>query len=107
MGLLFKDVQILSPLLQEQLEQIRQSLSFSALTVSRCLVYATPDGKGTAPHFDQNINFVLQVRGTKKWSLAENTHVTHPLTRHTMGQPTDPELSTYIDSPMPNMMPKD
>jgi hypothetical protein len=51
---------------------IRGDLGLSALTHSRCLVYATPGGKGTAPHFDQNINLVLQLHGAKKWWLAPN-----------------------------------
>lgn len=105
MGLLFKDVQTLSPLLQEWIDALRKKLSLSSLTYGRCLVYATPDGKGTAPHFDQNINFVLQIHGTKKWIMAPNSQVTNPMTRHTMGQPTDPELMTYMDSPMPIAMP--
>lgn len=107
MGLLFKDVQQESPLLTEWVNSIRESLGLSSITYGRCLVYATPDGKGTAPHFDQNINFVLQVHGTKKWRMAPNTHVQNPMTRHTMGLPIDPELSTYIDAPMPTEMPKD
>ena len=107
MGLLFNDVQNISPVLQEWLAEIRIDLGLSALTYGRCMVYATPDNKGTAPHFDQNINFVLQIHGTKKWWLAPNQHVDNPLTRHTMGLPTDSELMSYIDAPMPTEMSKD
>jgi 50S ribosomal protein L16 3-hydroxylase len=107
MGLLFNDVQNFSPLLQEWLAEIRIDLGLSALTYGRCMVYATPDTKGTAPHFDQNINFVLQIHGTKKWWVAPNQHVENPMTRHTMGLATDPELSSYIDAPMPTEMSKD
>ena len=32
---------------------------------------------------------MLQLHGTKRWSLARNDHVEAPLTRHTMGQPLD------------------
>lgn len=106
MGLLFKDVHSTSPVLQEWLEELRRDLGLSALTYGRCLVYATPDGKGTAPHFDQNINFVLQVHGTKKWWIAENHHVSNPMTRHTMGLPADPELMSYLEAPLPTEMPK-
>ena len=107
MGLLFNDAQNVSPLLQNWLHEIRCDLGLSSLTYGRCLIYATPDGKGTAAHFDQNINFVLQIHGTKKWKVAKNRHVKNPLTRHTMGQPTDPELMSYIDGPMPSEMPED
>jgi 50S ribosomal protein L16 3-hydroxylase len=69
------------------------------------MVYATPDGKGNAPHFDQNINFVLQLTGTKKWWLAPNEHVEHPSQRHTMGLPVDAELAGYVSEPFPIKMP--
>ena len=106
-GLLFNDANLISPLLSDWLEQLRRGLGLPALTFGRCLIYATPDGGGTAAHFDQNINFVLQVHGTKRWTLAPNRHVAHPMCRHTIGQPTDPELMTYMESPMPTSMPDD
>lgn len=106
MSLLFNDVHAASPLLTGWLAAIREDLGLSALTQGRCLVYATPAGKGTAPHFDQNLNFVLQLHGTKRWSLARNHHVEAPLTRHTIGQPLDPELQTYARAPMPEHMPE-
>ena len=105
MSLLFDDVHAISPLLARWLGAIRRDLGLSALTQGRCLVYATPSGKGTAAHFDQNVNFVLQLHGTKTWTLAPNAHVTNPLTRHTMGLPVDPELGTYAETPMPHDMP--
>lgn len=95
MGLLFKDAHNFSVDLSKWLENIREDLGISRLTYSRCLIYATPHGKGTAAHFDQNINFVLQIHGTKKWIIAPNNQVESPLTRHTMGHPLDPELSSY------------
>ena len=74
-------------------------------TVARCLVYATPDGQGTTAHFDQNINFVLQLQGTKRWSLAPNVSVENPTQRHTLHQPLDPELASYLDAEMPTSAP--
>lgn len=105
MGLLFNDAHTISPLLTEWVEQIKQELGLSMMTYGRCLVYATPDGKGTAPHFDQNINFVLQIHGTKIWKMAANEFVENPLTRHTMGQMPDPELMSYLHEPLPEVMP--
>jgi 50S ribosomal protein L16 3-hydroxylase len=107
MGLLFNEVHTIAPDLQRWLSELRKELQLSALTQSRCLVYATPAGKGTAPHFDQNINFVLQLNGHKQWKLASNRHVDNPLTRHTIGQPVDIELQTYAALPMPLEMPSD
>ncbi|MCX5743421.1 MAG: cupin-like domain-containing protein [Proteobacteria bacterium] len=105
MGLLFDDAQRYAPRLGPWLDAIRADLGLSALTQQRCLVYATPAAGGTAAHFDQNVNFVVQLHGTKTWWLARNTHVTQPLTRHTIGQPVDPELSTYARLPMPDELP--
>ncbi len=106
-GLMFNEVHQYVPRLVEWLDAIRADLDLSALTQQRCLIYATPAGTGTAPHFDQNVNFVLQVHGTKIWSLAPNTNVARPMTRHTMGLEVDPELGTYAMLPMPDAMPAD
>lgn len=106
-ALLFNNVQAVFPVLNEWLESLRSDLGLPMMTHARCMIYATPDGKGTAPHFDQNINFVLQIRGTKKWRLAANDHIENPTQRHTMGLPLDPELAPYASDPMPEQMPKD
>ena len=100
-GLCFDDANNFSPLLSEWPQAIRSDLGLSALTYSRSLIYAIKKGRGTAAHFDQNINFVIQISGTKKWWVAPNEHVDFPLTRHTIGIDIDPELSSYIKSPMP------
>lgn len=107
MGLLFNEAHRISPTLQTWLSKIRKDLGISVQTYSRCLIYATPDGKGTAPHFDQNINFVLQIHGTKIWKLAPNKHVINPLTRHAMGSDPDTELDSYLEDDFPTAMPKD
>lgn len=107
MGLLFDEAQRFAPSLVPWLDAIRADLGLSALTQQRCLVYATHAGKGTAPHFDQNLNFVLQIHGTKTWWLAPNADVARPMTRHTMGLPVDAELGTYATLPMAEDMPAD
>jgi 50S ribosomal protein L16 3-hydroxylase len=105
MGLLFNDINIISPVLKKWLDSLTYELGLSSLTYARNLVYATPAGKGTAPHFDQNINFVLQIHGTKKWWIAPNQHVEGPLSRHTIGLPIDPELGSYTKRAMPEQFP--
>ncbi len=105
MGLLFNNVQTLSTELQNRLQALGKDLGLPVSTHSRCMVYATPDGKGTAAHFDQNINFVVQLHGIKKWSVAPNATVENPTARYTMGQELDPELSSYIENEMPTAMP--
>ena len=107
MSLLFNDVDRISPILQTWTKQLRKDLGLSALTYGRNLVYATPEGGGTAAHFDQNINFVLQLHGTKDWWVAKNTDVKNPLTRHTMGTEPDPELASYLEGPLSEKFPDD
>lgn len=107
MSLMFNEVQLHEPQLVAWLDTIRADLGLSALTQRRCLVYATPAGRGTAAHFDQNVNFVLHVHGSKRWFLAPNTNVTRPMTRHTIGLPIDPELESYATLPMPEELPAD
>jgi 50S ribosomal protein L16 3-hydroxylase len=107
MALLFNDVNTISPVLENWLNQMKSDLGISSRSYGRCLVYAIPDGKGTAAHFDQNINFVLQIHGTKKWTLANNNSVMNPMDRFTMGQPVDPEMMSYLDSPMAETMPEE
>lgn len=107
MALLFNNVHTISPVLTKWLQALQKDLGLPTSTHARCMVYATPDGKGTAAHFDQNINFVLQLHGTKKWWLAPNQHVENPTQRFTTGQEIDPELATYAAPDMPKKMPKD
>jgi 50S ribosomal protein L16 3-hydroxylase len=106
MGLLFNDVNRISPILQDWVDQIKNDLGISSQAYGRSLIYATPDGQGTAAHFDQNINFVLQIQGTKKWILADNQSVMNPMDRHTIGLPVDPEMLSYQQEPMPETMPQ-
>jgi 50S ribosomal protein L16 3-hydroxylase len=107
MALLFNNAHTLSPVLTEWLQVIAKDLGLPASTHGRCMLYATPDGKGTSAHFDQNINFVVQLHGIKKWWLAANEHVENPTQRFTIGQPMDPELASYVSGPMPSEMPSD
>ncbi|MCO4755721.1 MAG: cupin-like domain-containing protein [Bacteriovoracaceae bacterium] len=106
-GLYFDDPNRISPLISEWLTAIHRDLGLSQLTYSRSLIYAIKQGQGTATHFDQNINFVLQLSGTKKWWIAPNTHIENPMTRHTLGLVMDPELSSYAHKGVPEKMPDD
>ena len=107
MSLLFDQVQRYLPELPPWLVALRGELGLSALTQQRCMVYATPAGGGTGPHFDHNINVVVQLTGHKTWWLAPNHHVRNPLARHAMGLPVEPELESYAALPMPLELPAD
>jgi 50S ribosomal protein L16 3-hydroxylase len=105
MALLFNNVQMISPELTAWLSALRDDLGLPNSTYGRCMVYATPDGKGTTAHFDQNINFVLQLHGEKRWRLTPNQNVENPTQRYTIGQPLDSELASYIHAEMPTQLP--
>jgi 50S ribosomal protein L16 3-hydroxylase len=105
MSLLFNHVERQDPFLEAWLGTLQADLGLPAMTNKRCMIYATPDGRGTAPHFDQNINFVFQIRGTKRWRVARNESVINPLERHTMGMSVEPEMQAYASEPMPLTMP--
>jgi 50S ribosomal protein L16 3-hydroxylase len=105
-GLIFNDADTESEVLSRWVHDLIKQLGLSTLTYGRSLLYAIPAGKVTDPHFDQNINFVLQLKGTKKWWVAPNDHVENPMTRHTIGTETDPELASYTFG-MPDSFPED
>jgi len=103
-GLIFNDADTESEILKKWVDELIVELGLSSLTYGRSLIYAIPAGSGTDAHFDQNINFVYQVKGVKKWKIAPNAHVKNPMTRHTIGTEPDPELASYTDG-MPEAMP--
>lgn len=103
-GLIFNDADTESDVLKRWVDELIAELGVSSLTYGRSLIYAIPAGKVTDPHFDQNINLVLQIKGTKKWWVAPNHHVENPMTRHTIGTAVDPELASYADA-MPDSFP--
>lgn len=105
-GLYFDAPDRFCPLIDECLHELRLDLGLSELTYARSLIYAIAKDQGTAGHFDQNINFVLQVSGTKKWWIAPNTHVQNPMERHTLGHPVAPELSGYLGQELPETFPE-
>ncbi|MCJ8314907.1 MAG: cupin-like domain-containing protein [Saccharospirillaceae bacterium] len=105
--ILFNDVNRMIPEFDMWNQQIRKEIGFSELSFVRNLVYATPAGKGNAPHFDQNFNFVIQLSGTKKWWLAKNNTINNPMTRHVIGHPVDHELEGYSTKEFPESFPAD
>jgi len=104
-GLFFDDPNRFIPELNIYLDQLRNELGLASFTYSRSLIYLIPQGTGTDPHFDQNINFIFQLKGTKKWWLAPNQTVINPLERFTIGHEASSELSSYSSQPFPTEFP--
>lgn len=106
-GLFFDDPNRFVPELNNYLEQLRSQLGLSQMTYCRSLIYLIAKGKGTAAHFDQNINFIFQITGTKKWWIAPNHSVANPLERYTIGHEASPELASYTNEEFPTEFPQD
>lgn len=91
MTLVFDSMQTQDPLIAETLKNIREDLGLvtggfeNNLCKARSIAYATPAGCGTRLHFDANVNFVIQIHGSKTWMLAPNTSVKNPTERFTTG----------------------
>lgn len=90
MTLVFDSMQKQNVVIHDSLNQIRQDLGLvtggeSDLCKARSIAYATPSGGGTRLHFDANVNFIIQLSGSKQWVLAPNTSVKNPTERFTTG----------------------
>lgn len=106
--LAFSDAEQVFPALKGMLERLRWDLQLPINTFGRCPVYASPHGAGEALHFDQNANFIVQLRGEKIWQLAPNRHLTRPTDRYTTAQPIpSAELQLYGPAELPNSLPPD
>jgi 50S ribosomal protein L16 3-hydroxylase len=88
------------------LRSIQRELGLAQQTYGRCNIYASPNGGRTGCHYDQNINFVCQITGEKTWDLAPNTHITNPVTRHTIGTSADRSTAAYAKRSLPRSIPQ-
>jgi 50S ribosomal protein L16 3-hydroxylase len=70
-----------------------------------CEAFFSHVGAGTAPHFDGNWGFNVQLRGTKEWTVADNEHVVMPDIGHAMGAKPDAQLVRHAKLPFPRAMP--
>lgn len=106
--LAFSDAEQVFPVLKGMLERLRWDLHLPINTFGRCPVYASPDGSGEALHFDQNANFIIQLKGEKIWQVARNSHLTRPTDRYTTAQPVpSAELQLYGPAELPTTLPLD
>lgn len=106
-ALVFNGVHIGVPRLIPILRRLQADLGLPSLTQARCIIYATPKGAGAKPHFDQNANFVVQLRGEKVWRLAPNPAITNPTTRSVMGAEIPAELQLQARGEFAREMPAD
>ncbi len=91
MTLVFDQMQKQSDIIALGLKNITTDLGLvfgsleNNLCQARSIAYATPQWCGTRLHFDANANFIIQIHGTKKWTLAKNNSVDFPTERFTTG----------------------
>ncbi len=112
MTLVFDSMHLQNKLIAECLENIRQDLGLltggidNDLCRARSMAYATPAGCGTRMHFDANANFILQIHGSKRWTLAPNRSVVNPTERFTTGaDQMSLALESQFHAELPNEMP--
>jgi 50S ribosomal protein L16 3-hydroxylase len=105
LALCFESVDRFIPTVDRWLQSIRQELGLPAATWSRSLIYAGKSGAGNFPHYDANANFVVQLQGTKRWTIAKNTHVVNPVDRWAMTSPYLPVELQGTDNEVPRQMP--
>ncbi len=91
MTLVFDQMQNQNSVISEMLANLTDELglvigsSEQNLCQARSMAYATPEWCGTRLHFDANANFIIQISGSKKWTLAKNKSVDYPTERFTTG----------------------
>lgn len=114
MTLVFDSMQAQDSSIAATLNNIREDLGLvtggaeNNLCKARSIVYATPAGGRTRLHFDANANFVIQLQGTKRWSLAPNTSVDNPTERFTAGADEMPAaLEKQCHAPLLDELPED
>ena len=107
MALCFESVEAFLPGVDHWLQTIRRELGLPSATWARALVYAGRSGAGNRPHYDANANIVVQLQGTKRWTLAANTDVLDPTDRWTMTTPHLPAELADRTAAAPREMPAD
>ncbi len=75
--------------------------------LTRISAFASLTGYGIPTHYDRNDNFVLQLRGTKRWRLAVNRHVENPTAVYVVGQSKRAIHDIEAPRGLPDAMPAD
>ena len=108
LALILNSVERFLPPVQIWLDGLRAELGLPRKCDPRAIVYLSPAGSGNSPHFDANANFVVQIRGRKRWTIAPNRHVLNPTDRWAMNEDEQSEeLEGYVEGALPTQMPAD
>lgn len=108
LALILDQVERVLPPVRIWLDALRVELGLPLRCDPRSIVYASPAGAGNSAHFDANANFVVQLKGMKRWRIAPNTHVPNPTDRWAMNEAElSEELAGYVTGPLPTKLPAD
>jgi len=75
--------------------------------MTRVSCFASRRGLGIPMHYDLNDNIVVQVRGSKRWRLAENTSAQFPTAGFTLGRPRQPVHRAEAPQGFPDRFPEE
>lgn len=83
-----RDIQTWLPSVRAWLAQLTDQLALGAAArASYCHAFVCPSGSGVPKHFDNREVIVVQLVGRKRWQLAANPIIEHPLAPHVVGGP--------------------
>ncbi|PAK35901.1 JmjC domain-containing protein [Bacillus safensis] len=75
----FDFTDIFIPELRESINKLKSLLGLPEGTMAKAVLYAAKESAGFSAHFDAYCNFIFQLKGKKKWKLAENFNTVNPL----------------------------
>ncbi len=103
--LFFQRVDTFVPAARAMARRLERELGF-APGKTFCSVFASRQGGGALPHFDSELNFAVQLRGRKRWQLAQNEHVRWPPAGYGVIDEAIPDsLRASLRRPLPRRMP--
>ncbi|MGW2617595.1 JmjC domain-containing protein [Streptomyces sp. NPDC001500] len=84
--------------------RLREELRLPEGALAKCVAYCAAEDAGFAPHFDAYVNFVLHLKGEKRWRLAANTNAEHTVQHYDLAEaPYLPdELRSYWTGEAPD-----
>lgn len=83
-----RHVQTWIPAVRAWLDELAAELGLSGVEHGGyCHAFVCPAGSGVPKHFDNRDVIVVQLVGRKRWELADNPALVHPLAAHVVGGP--------------------
>ncbi|MFL5343418.1 MAG: JmjC domain-containing protein [Hyalangium sp.] len=104
--LFFQKLDTYVPQIRAMARRLEEDLGFPP-GKTFCSGFASRRSAGALPHFDPELNFAVQLRGSKRWRLALNEHVSWPPAGYGVIDKTVPEtLRAALKQDLPKEMPE-